>query len=106
VTERRLLACALAAVLALAPQATGVAGGQDPTPAPAQHEPRAEAGAASKAYDALVLRPFGAVQTAVGAAVFVIFYPAALATGMSEDLTEICVSEPADQTFQKPLGEP
>lgn len=64
-----------------------------------------------KAYDALVLRPFGAAQTLVGVAVWVPFYPvAALADStVSTDargfVTEACITDPVNQTFRKPLGE-
>lgn len=59
-----------------------------------------------KVYDAMVLRPFGFVQTVVGAAVFVVFYPFALVSGTTGDLTDMCITGPVEQTFKKPLGEP
>jgi hypothetical protein len=64
-----------------------------------------------KAYDALILRPFGLAQTVVGAAVFVPFYPLAvvadetLTTDAKSWVTEACITGPVHQTFQKPLGE-
>jgi hypothetical protein len=64
-----------------------------------------------KAYDALILRPFGLAQTLVGVAVFVPFYPLAVVadeivtTEAKSWVTEACVTGPVHQTFQKPLGE-
>lgn len=58
-----------------------------------------------KVYDAMILRPFGFVQTVVSAAVFVVFYPASVRTGTTDDLTEMCITGPVEQTFRRPLGE-
>jgi hypothetical protein len=64
-----------------------------------------------KAYDAMILRPFGLAQTLVGAAVFVPFYPLAavadeiVTTDAKSWVTEACITGPVYQTFQKPLGE-
>jgi hypothetical protein len=59
-----------------------------------------------KIYDAAVLRPFGSVQAVVSAAVFVVLYPVALVTGTRDELTEMCITGPVEQTFKRPLGEP
>lgn len=75
-----------------------------------QPEP-ASPGVGRKAYDLLILRPFGLAQTLVGAAVFVPFYPLAVVadetvtTEAKSWVTEACVTGPVHQTFQKPLGE-
>jgi hypothetical protein len=65
-----------------------------------------------KVYDALILRPFGAAQTVVGAAIWIPFYPLAALSDratVSSDaaawITDTCVTDPVDQTFRKPLGE-
>ena len=96
-----LVLAVMAPVARAAAQPTASAYGQD-------GEPRARSAPTrgQKVYDALVLRPFGVVHTVVSAAMFVVFYPAALATGTSDDLTDMCITGPVEQTFKKPLGEP
>jgi hypothetical protein len=56
-------------------------------------------------FDIAVLRPLGLVQSIVGVAAFVIFYPVSLLTGGSDDVTRACITQPFDQTFRRPLGE-
>ena len=63
------------------------------------------AGILRTAYDTVVLRPFGLVQAAAGAAAFVAFYPPALFVNGDDDVTRACITDPVDQTFRKPLGD-
>jgi hypothetical protein len=58
-----------------------------------------------QAFDAAILRPLGFVQTVASAVMLVVFYPAALATNTVDELTDICITQPVDQTFERPLGE-
>jgi hypothetical protein len=62
-------------------------------------------GGAVKAYDAVVLRPLGFIQTAVGATVFLLAYPISLATGGTDHVVDACITGPVEQTFERPLGE-
>ena len=55
-------------------------------------------------YDAVLLRPLGLVQLAVGAALFVPLYPVSLLADRSDDLFRACVSDPVERTFRRPLG--
>jgi hypothetical protein len=64
-----------------------------------------DAGVPRVVFDVAVLRPLGFVQSVVGVAAFVIFYPVSLLTGGSDDVTRICITAPFDQTFRRPLGE-
>lgn len=62
---------------------------------------------AASTIDAVVLRPLGAVQTAVGA---VLFVPMALFTAPTgragvEEAFEVTVRRPYEDTFVRPLGE-
>ncbi len=56
-------------------------------------------------FDAAVLRPLGLVQTVVSAAILVAAYPVAALTGATDEVVEICWTQPVDQTFRRPLGE-
>ncbi len=71
---------------------------------PAQAESDAE-DTARKVFDVLVLRPLGFAQTVTSAAFLVAGFPVAAATGTTEDLVEICWTQPVDQTFRRPIGE-
>jgi hypothetical protein len=55
-------------------------------------------------FDAVLLRPFGFAQLAVGVALFVPFYPMSLVADGGEDLFRACVSDPFERTFRRPLG--
>ena len=57
-----------------------------------------------KAYDLLVLRPLGFVQVVVSALVFVPAYPVALLVSAEDEVRDICITRPVDQTFRRPLG--
>ena len=52
------------------------------------------------AFDALILRPLGLVQTLVSATFFLVAYPVSLLTGGSDDVIEICIEQPIAQTFR------
>jgi len=58
-----------------------------------------------QALDLAVLRPMGLVQTVAGFAAYVGLMPFAIITDNEQELWDICVTEPADQTFRRPLGE-
>lgn len=55
-------------------------------------------------YDAVLLRPLGLIQLAVGAALLVPLYPVSLLADRSEDLFRACISDPVERTFRTPLG--
>ncbi len=55
-------------------------------------------------YDAVLLRPLGFIQLAVGAALLVPLYPVSLVADRSDDLVRACVSDPVERTFRRPLG--
>ena len=75
-------------------------------PVRAEEEDRSRAeGWTRQAYDLVVLRPFGLVQTLVGAGFFIVAYPVSLITGGEADVVDVCISGPVDQTFRKPLGQ-
>jgi hypothetical protein len=81
------------------------AAGPASAPPPARSEiPSAPPTAATRAYDLVVLRPLGLVQTAVGGAFFAVFYPVSLLTGGSDHVVDACVKSPVEQTFRRPLG--
>ena len=55
-------------------------------------------------YDAVLLRPLGLIQLAIGAALLVPLYPVSLLADRSDDLLRACVSDPVERTFRTPLG--
>ena len=55
-------------------------------------------------FDLAVLRPLGFVQTLTSATFFVLAIPVAAATGTADELVEICLTQPAERTFRRPLG--
>ena len=57
-----------------------------------------------RAYDLLVLRPLGLLQVVVGAAVYVPAYPVSLLVDGEDEVRDICITGPIDQTFRRPLG--
>jgi hypothetical protein len=61
-------------------------------------------GVARSLYDAILLRPLGFVQLALGAALFVPSYPVALLVGGDEDVFRACIADPVERTFRRPLG--
>ena len=72
---------------------------------PQQEGPGAVHRAGRAAWDLVILRPLGLVQTVAGVALFPIFYPVSLATGGSEHVVHYFVASPVEQTFRRPLGE-
>jgi len=56
-------------------------------------------------YDAVLLRPLGLVQLAVGTALFLPLYPVSLLASRSDDLFRACVADPFERTFRRPLGQ-
>ena len=58
-----------------------------------------------KAFDLVILRPLQVVQVAVSAAVFVPAYPVSLLLDGDEDVLEICITEPVERAFRRPLGD-
>lgn len=65
----------------------------------------AQADTGRKVFDAAVLRPLGFVQVVVGAVLFPVFYLGSLATGGSDSVVKVCIDDPVEQTFRKPLGD-
>lgn len=55
-------------------------------------------------FDAVLLRPLGLAQLAVGTALFLPLYPMSLVADGGEDLFRACVSDPFERTFRRPLG--
>ena len=55
--------------------------------------------------DCLVARPLGLVATVVGTTVFVLMWPFAAMAGDVSTPGHLLVEEPADFTFQRPVGE-
>ncbi|UCE85236.1 MAG: hypothetical protein JSU66_12920 [Deltaproteobacteria bacterium] len=72
---------------------------------PAQAREAEAPGWPVQAYDAVVLRPLGLIQTAAGATAFLLAYPISRLTGGSDHVVDACITGPVDQTFRKPLGE-
>jgi hypothetical protein len=57
------------------------------------------------AADALVVRPVGLVATVLGSVVYVISLPFSYFGGNHQQAYEALVQDPAQHTFQRPLGE-
>ncbi len=55
--------------------------------------------------DLTLARPLGLLQLLTGAALFPVMYPHAILTHTDVDMVEICLTDPARQTFTRPLGE-
>ncbi len=108
-TTFRSIAALSLALLFLAAPATGAHAHHLPDDHllhhPSNTEPTPRDRGRRQIFDAVVLRPLGFVQTLSSAAMFVAFSPAALATGTIDELTDICITQPVERTFQKPLGE-
>ena len=58
-----------------------------------------------KVFDAMLLRPLQLIQVAVSAIVFVPAYPVGWIFGSEDEVLEICIQEPVDRAFRRPLGE-
>jgi len=57
------------------------------------------------AFDVLLLRPMGFLQTMIGVAVTPIAWLLAIPGGLENDVIELLVTSPAEHTFLRPLGE-
>lgn len=59
------------------------------------------------AYDLVLIRPLDLVQVATHVAFFPFAYPFSLAAGAaaSDFVFDVCVSQPVDRAFRRPLGE-
>lgn len=68
-------------------------------------EPEARAAVGDRVFDAAVLRPLGAVGTAVGFAMFVCSLPLAGPTLQVGEAWESFVLKPVDYTFERELGD-
>jgi hypothetical protein len=71
-------------------------------------EPEAQAEASdgeAMLFDAVVVRPFGILATAIGSAVFVVTLPFTAATKNTSDAYEKLVVDPAQYTFNRKLGD-
>lgn len=55
--------------------------------------------------DAVVMRPLGLVATVLGAAVTLVTLPFTLPTGNADDAAHYMIVEPAEYTFNRPLGD-
>lgn len=55
--------------------------------------------------DAVVMRPLGLAATVLGAAVTLVTLPFTLATGSADEAARYMIVEPAEYTFDRPLGE-
>jgi len=64
----------------------------------------AEPSAARRSYDLLVWRPLGFVRVVTGAAMFVVAYPVGWALGGGDTVKQVCLDEPVEQVFGRPLG--
>ena len=56
-------------------------------------------------YDALVLRPFQLALLIGGGVAFVPTFPVAALFGYGTEATEVCLIDPAERVFLRPLGE-
>lgn len=57
------------------------------------------------AADLVILRPMGIIATAVGSLVYVISLPFSIPGGNQDEAFQKLVADPANYTFQRPLGE-
>ena len=71
----------------------------------ARVEWRQEPSVPRKLFDATVLRPLQFVQLMLSAVIFVPAYPVAWPFGAADDVLELCITEPTDRLFRKPLGD-
>ncbi len=71
----------------------------------ARVEWRQEPSGPRKLFDATVLRPLQFVQLVLSAVIFVPAYPVAWPFGAGYDVLELCITEPTDRLFRKPLGD-
>lgn len=75
-------------------------------PAGAQAEPRNDADRVGGAvYDVCVLRPASLLKTVFGAVFLVPSYPLSLGSAQRSRIVEILVTDPAKDTFTRPIGD-
>lgn len=55
--------------------------------------------------DAVVMRPLGLAATVLGAVITVVTLPFTLPTGSADDAAHYMIVEPAEYTFNRPLGD-
>lgn len=55
--------------------------------------------------DAVVMRPLGLVGTVLGAVVTVVTLPFTLPSGSADEAAQYMIVEPAEYTFNRPLGD-
>lgn len=55
--------------------------------------------------DAVLMRPLGLAATVLGAAVTLVTLPFTLPTGSADEAARYMIVEPAEYTFDRPLGE-
>ncbi len=72
---------------------------------PGLYDPTANDNSGSMAMDLLLVRPFGVLASAVGAAGFVFSLPFTLVTGSVGDTAHEWVGKPLEYTFNRPLGD-
>jgi hypothetical protein len=56
-------------------------------------------------YDVAILRTTGVLKTAIGAAFLIPAYPISLASEQNASIVERLVTEPAKDTFTRPIGD-
>lgn len=56
-------------------------------------------------FDLMIARPVGFVSLALGASIFVVSLPFAVATGSADNTADALVAKPYDFTFVRDLGE-
>jgi hypothetical protein len=76
-----------------------------PLGAEAEEGRNALADARDYAVDVAIARPLGFVQLAAGAVLLPLMYPLSWISPAQVDVFEICVGDPAAQTFTRPLGQ-
>ncbi len=72
---------------------------------PAHAEGREARDTGRVVFDALVLRPLSFIQVVVSAAMLPVFWPAAAPFGVGHEVVEICITQPVERTFRRPLGD-
>jgi hypothetical protein len=92
-------------VLILALVLAGWADAQSPTDVPMPPLPTSEEPTnLQRAGDLLFLRPLLAVRLVVGVAMLPLAWPTAALLGDSEWALDVCVSDPAERLFRRPIG--
>ena len=66
---------------------------------------RQEPSTSRKVFDAVILRPLQLGHVVLSAAFFLPAYAVAWPFGVTDDVVELCITEPVDRLFRRPLGE-